>query len=114
MPIRSQTAATSSYSREERQTPFGSVSSQFFMKRPITSQPCSFKRYAATEESTPPDMPTAISFLFIFEALDPLFQWRVSGKEIKKSLFRVSRNFKGVKRRVFCARIADLMQDAKR
>ncbi len=35
-----------------------SSSSQFFMNRPSTLYPCCSSRYAETEESTPPDMPT--------------------------------------------------------
>jgi hypothetical protein len=31
--------------------------------RPTTSCPCDFSRYAAVEESTPPDMATAIFML---------------------------------------------------
>src|SRR5690606_3832946 len=39
-------------------------SCQFFIKRPITSYPCSFRRYAATLESTPPLNPTTTLFFF--------------------------------------------------
>src|SRR5690606_33495610 len=42
----------------QRQAPSGPGSSQLFMNRPSTRQPCSRSSRAATEESTPPDRPT--------------------------------------------------------
>ena len=39
-----------------------SSSSQFFMKRPVTSYPCSLSNRAVTDESTPPERPTTTFF----------------------------------------------------
>ena len=49
---------------------------QICMVTPITSYPCSFKRYAATEESTPPDIPTTTFFaaiLFSISSISNIF-----------------------------------------
>src|SRR5699024_11334270 len=54
----------------------GSSSCQICMVTPITSQPCSFKSQAATEESTPPDMPTTTFFLLISILLPLLLRLR--------------------------------------
>ena len=58
MPIRSATACASARSSFAVQYSVPSSSSQFFMNRPSTAYPCCFSNSAATEESTPPDMPT--------------------------------------------------------
>src|SRR5574343_532215 len=62
MPIRSATLITSIRSWRDEQYSSVSSSSQFFMNRPITFQPCCFSNSAATEESTPPDKPTTTVF----------------------------------------------------
>src|SRR5574343_1487523 len=62
MPIRSATLITSIRSWRDEQYSSVSSSSQFFMNRPITFQPCCFSSNAATEESTPPDKPTTTVF----------------------------------------------------
>src|SRR5512147_1674960 len=41
------------------------------MNRPTTSKPCSFSSHAATEESTPPDMPTTTLPLLMERAPAP-------------------------------------------
>src|SRR5262249_46123426 len=58
MPITSATAAASTRSARDVQYSSVSSSSQFFMNRPTTSCPCCFRSHAATDESTPPDIPT--------------------------------------------------------
>ena len=58
MPITSATEAASTRSARDVQYSSVSSSSQFFMNRPTTSKPCCFSSHAATDESTPPDMPT--------------------------------------------------------
>src|SRR3954451_5290159 len=58
MPITSAAAAASIRSSRVEQYSSSSSSSQFFMKRPITSHPARLRSSAATEESTPPDIPT--------------------------------------------------------
>lgn len=58
MPSLSQTACASARSAAAVQYSSPSSSSQFFMNRPSTLYPCCSSRYAETEESTPPDMPT--------------------------------------------------------
>src|SRR2546421_4804977 len=58
MPITSAAAAASTRSSRVEQYSSSSSSSQFFMKRPTTSCPARFSSRAATEESTPPDIPT--------------------------------------------------------
>src|SRR3954471_18639917 len=58
MPMTSAAAAASIRSCRVEQYSSWSSSSQFFMKRPTTSQPARFRSSAATDESTPPDMPT--------------------------------------------------------
>src|SRR3990172_6457871 len=60
MPITSATAAQSIRSWRVEQYSSSSSSSQFFMNRPTTSKPARFNSNAATDESTPPDMPTLI------------------------------------------------------
>src|SRR5574343_1136663 len=65
MPIRSATLITSIKSWRDEKYSSVSSSSQFFMNRPITFQPCCFNNSAATEESTPPDKPTTTVFLDI-------------------------------------------------
>src|SRR3990172_8877580 len=60
MPMRSATATASTRSWREVQCSSVSSSSQFFMNRPVTSCPCCLSSSAATDESTPPDMPTTI------------------------------------------------------
>src|SRR5574343_24296 len=62
MPIRSATLITSIRSWRDEQYSSVSSSSQFFMNRPITFQPCCFSSIAAAEESTPPDKPTTTVF----------------------------------------------------
>src|SRR4051794_40639050 len=59
-PIRSAAAAASIKSSRVEQYSSSSSSSQFFMKRPTTSCPARFRSSAATDESTPPEMPTTI------------------------------------------------------
>ena len=58
MPIQSAADTASTKSSREVQYSSLSSSSQFFMNRPTTSKPCSFSSQAATDESTPPDIPT--------------------------------------------------------
>src|SRR5574343_121183 len=58
MPITSATLITSIRSWRDEQYSSLSSSSQFFMNRPITFQPCRLSSKAATDESTPPDKPT--------------------------------------------------------
>ena len=58
MPRISATDTASTRSSRDVQYSSVSSSSQFFMNRPTTSKPCSLSSQAATEESTPPDMPT--------------------------------------------------------
>src|SRR5262249_3898457 len=58
MPSTSAAAAASTRSSRDEQYSSSSSSSQFFMNRPITFQPACFRSSAATDESTPPDMPT--------------------------------------------------------
>ena len=60
MSMVSQTSRTSAQSLSLVQTPFSSYSSQFFMNTPMTSCPCCLSSRAATDESTPPDIPTTI------------------------------------------------------
>src|SRR5262249_38141589 len=60
MPIVSATEAQSTRSSRVEQYSSSSSSSQFFMNRPTTSCPWRLRRSAATDESTPPDMPTTI------------------------------------------------------
>ena len=60
IPIRSATLAASSQSWRDEQYSSSSSSSQFFMKSPMTSWPCCFSSQAATDESTPPDIPTTM------------------------------------------------------
>src|SRR5215467_1088848 len=60
MPIVSATDAQSTRSSRVEQYSSSSSSSQFFMKRPTTSWPARLRSSAATDESTPPDMPTTI------------------------------------------------------
>src|SRR5574343_1011988 len=62
MPIRSATLITSIRSWRVEQYSSVSSSSQFFMNRPITFQPCCLSNKAATDESTPPDKPTTTVF----------------------------------------------------
>src|SRR5690606_6642515 len=57
-PTTSATLAASSQSWRAEQYSVSSSSSQFFMNRPTTSNPCCFSSHADTDESTPPDMPT--------------------------------------------------------
>src|SRR3990170_1761511 len=57
-PITSAAAAASIRSWRVEQCSSSSSSSQFFMNRPTTSWPARFSSSAATDESTPPDMPT--------------------------------------------------------
>src|SRR5690606_2158734 len=57
-PTRSATLAASSRSWRVEQYSESSSSSQFFMNRPMTSEPCCLTSQAETDESTPPDMPT--------------------------------------------------------
>src|SRR5574340_1114964 len=64
MPILSATARASRKSCLAGQCS-SSSSSQFFMNRPSTSNPCCFSSRAATAESTPPDMPTITRLLAI-------------------------------------------------
>lgn len=59
----SHTSRTSFQSFSAVQTPDSSVSSQFFMNTPTTSYPCCLSSSAATDESTPPDIPTTIRSL---------------------------------------------------
>src|SRR5680860_823963 len=50
------------------------MSCQKCKKTPMTSKPCSCKSAAATEESTPPDIPTITFFgLFLFIQLFQIF-----------------------------------------
>src|SRR3954471_24374488 len=58
MPIVSAALTASTRSSRVEQYSSSSSSSQFFMKRPTTSWPARLSRSAATEESTPPDIPT--------------------------------------------------------
>src|SRR5436190_6293573 len=58
MSMTSAAAAASMKSCRVEQYSSVSSSSQFFMKRPTTSYPWRFKSSAATDESTPPDIPT--------------------------------------------------------
>src|SRR5579859_7177731 len=58
MPMTSAAAAASMRSCRVEQYSSPSSSSQFFMKRPTTSCPARLRSSAATEESTPPDIPT--------------------------------------------------------
>ena len=58
----SQTSDASLKSISEVQTSPGSFC-QFCINKPFTSYPCSLRRNAATEESTPPDIPTTTVFL---------------------------------------------------
>src|SRR5436853_3067404 len=58
MPSTSAAAAASTRSSRVEQYSSSSSSSQFFMKSPLTSWPARLRRSAATDESTPPDMPT--------------------------------------------------------
>src|SRR3954465_9106026 len=58
MPMRSAAETASTRSSRVEQYSSSSSSSQFFMKRPVTSWPARFSSSAATAESTPPDMPT--------------------------------------------------------
>jgi hypothetical protein len=51
MSILSQTSSAMARSSAAPQYFSSSSSSQFFMNKPITSQPCSFNRQAATEEA---------------------------------------------------------------
>eukprot|EP00967_Tisochrysis_lutea_P100383 scaffold149719_cov32-Tisochrysis_lutea.AAC.2 len=61
MPIRSQTRRASSLSLSLHWELMPSSSwSQFDMWMPTTSWPCRLRRRAATEESTPPETPTAM------------------------------------------------------
>jgi hypothetical protein len=57
-PMTSATDAASIKSSRDVQYASVSSSSQFFMNTPTTSNPCCFSIHAATDESTPPDMPT--------------------------------------------------------
>ena len=66
MSRREQTRRTSSKSSSAVHAPFSSDSSQLRMKSPTTRKPCSFKRRAATELSTPPLMPTTTVCFDIF------------------------------------------------
>src|SRR4029077_18806352 len=68
MPITSATAAASTRSAREVQYSSVSSSSQFFMNRPTTSKPCCLSSHAATDESTPPDMPTTTRSLRVIDA----------------------------------------------
>src|SRR5579863_1213876 len=65
MPIKSATETTSIQSCRVEQYSLSSSSSQFFMKRPTTSYPCSLRSHAVTDESTPPDMPTTTRCLLM-------------------------------------------------
>src|SRR3954468_10261282 len=58
MPMTSAAAAASIRSWRVEQYSSVSSSSQFFMKRPTTSYPSRLRSSAATDESTPPDIPT--------------------------------------------------------
>src|SRR5688572_1719101 len=58
-PRRPLTATASRRSSSARQSPLPS-SAQFCMKSPAIGSPASRRRSAATEESTPPDMPTMV------------------------------------------------------
>src|SRR5258706_9065836 len=60
IPITSATEAQSTKSCRVEQYSSSSSSSQFFMNRPTTAKPRRFKSSAATDESTPPDMPTTM------------------------------------------------------
>src|SRR5690606_13882480 len=57
-PITSAALAASIRSWRVEQYSPSSSSSQFFMNRPTTSKPRCLSSHAATDESTPPDMPT--------------------------------------------------------
>src|SRR5512134_240525 len=57
-PMTSAAAAASIRSWRVEQYSSSSSSSQFFMNRPTTSYPARLSSNAATDESTPPDMPT--------------------------------------------------------
>src|SRR5262245_31243237 len=59
-PITSATEAQSIRSWRVEQYSSSSSSSQFFMNRPTTSCPARLSSSAATDESTPPDIPTTI------------------------------------------------------
>ena len=80
MPITSATAAQSIRSWRVEQYASSSSSSQFFMNRPTTSKPARFNSSAATDESTPPDMPTTT-----FSLLDI---WRCSGEPVLEREYR--------------------------
>jgi hypothetical protein len=58
MPMRSAADTASTRSSRVEQCSSSSSSSQFFMKRPITSWPARLSNSAATAESTPPESPT--------------------------------------------------------
>ena len=62
----SQTSEASLKSISDVQTSPGSLC-QFCINKPTTLYPCSFNRYAETDESTPPDIPTTtvLSIFFI-------------------------------------------------
>src|SRR5215831_13054876 len=60
IPITSATEAQSTRSCRVEQYSSSSSSSQFFMNRPTTSCPARLRSSAATDESTPPDIPTTI------------------------------------------------------
>src|SRR5450830_580772 len=64
-PTTSATLTASIQSSRVEQYSESSSSSQFFMKRPMPSYPCSFNNHAETDESTPPDMPITPLFLLI-------------------------------------------------
>src|SRR5690606_28700179 len=59
MPSRPLTATASRRSSSARQSPLPS-SAQFCMNRPASGSPASRSSSAATEESTPPDMPMMV------------------------------------------------------
>ena len=72
MPIRSATDTASTRSSRELQYSSVSSSSQFFMNTPTTFQPARLSSSAATDESTPPDMPTTTVLPFMRRCLSPV------------------------------------------
>ena len=87
MPIVSHTLRTSAQSLSLVQTPFLSFSSQFFMNTPMTSCPARFSSSAATDESTPPDMPTTIfAMTLLLRLTKHLPAWQAVRQSFQASL----------------------------